>query len=553
MRLNLRALCLATGLLGLTLGLVVWAGKPPASKGNEAAAGEFSAGRALSLLRDLLADETPHPRGSAANERVRQRIIEKLRAIGYKPEVAHSSLPSGRKRTIDVNNLVCRLPGQTEGPAVMLVAHYDSVSAGPGAADDGSGVAIVIEVARILKAEGPFRNLIVFLLTDGEESGLVGAKAFVSKHPLAKEIAAVVNLEARGTGGRSLMFETSEDNGWLISAYRAAVRDPDTSSLNFEIYRRMPNRTDFSIFKRAGMAGMNFAFIQNVAYYHTAADNLEHLDPGSLQHQGDNALAVVRALAAMDLSDRPPGNVVYTDLLGLTVVQWPESWSVPLAVLASLLAAIAVLRLLHTRTVRMRSLLVGLVAFPALVIVPVLVGIGLRWCFSGLFGTLRPGSPCPALARGVLWSEVAVAVVALTFIFSRWFRCWELWSSVWIWWSLGALVVSATIPGASFLLLIPIVAASLAGARVQFSGLRERPWANRAAIMCGGLFVAIFWWKLVLVMEDTTAFLFTPGITAPLAVLIAAMAPAWMPETTMETPCEHNSNCDQVAAAESRD
>jgi hypothetical protein len=550
MRLRLGPLGLAAGLLGLTLGLVVWAGKPPAPKGDDAAADEFSAGRALSLLRNLLGDETPHPVGSRANARVRERILGNLRAIGYEANVAHSSFHAARQRTIDVDNVVCRLPGQKQGPAVMLVAHYDSASAGPGAADDGSGVAIVLEVARILKAEGPFRNPIVFLLTDGEETGLWGAKAFVSEHPWAKEIAVAVNLEARGTGGRSLMFETSENNGWLISAYAAAVQSPDTSSLNFEIYRRLPNNTDFTIFKRAGMAGMNFAFIQNPAYYHTAADNLEHLDPGSLQHQGDNALAVIRALATTDLSHRPQGNVVYTDLLGLTVVHWPESWSVPLAALASLLVAVTVLRLLHTRTVRMRALLGGLVAFPALVIVPMLVGIGLKCCLGGLFGTWHSGSPCPALARGVLWSEVVVVVVALTFIFSRSFSRWELWSSVWIWWSLGAVLVSIEAPGTSFLWLIPVAAASLAGVGVQFSRLRVRPWANLAAIMCAALFVALFWWKLVLAMEDAVAFLLTPGITAPLAVLIAAMAPAWMPETKTETPCQHNSNRDQIAAAE---
>jgi hypothetical protein len=553
MRLRLQALGLAGGLSGLTLGLVVWAGRPPAPKGADAATDEFSAGRALSLLRLLLGDETPHPVASAANERVRQRIIENLRALRYETNIDQSPLPSGRKGPVDVHNLVWRLPGQEKGAAVMLAAHYDSVPAGPGAADDGSGAAIVIEVARILKTKGPFRNSIVFLLTDGEEAGLWGAQAFVLEHPWAKEIAVAVNLEARGTGGRSLMFETSEDNGWLISAYGAAVKSPDTSSLYFEIYRHLPNDTDFTLFKRAGMAGLNFAFIQNGAYYHTAADNLEHLDPGSLQHQGDNALAVIRALATLDLSHRPPGNAVYTDLLGLTVIRWPESWSVPLAALVSLLVAVTVLRLLHTRTVRPRSLLGGLAAFPALMVVPVLVGIGVKLCFSGLFVTWNSASHCPAFARAVLWSEVVVAVVALTFIFSRWIGCWGLWSGVWIWWSLGALVVSIVVPGASYLWLIPVAAASLAGAAVQFSTLRVRPWANQTAIMVAALLAGLFWLKLVLGMEDAMGLGFTPGITAPLAFVMATMAPTWMPETKTDTSSHGNSKHAQFAATEFRD
>ena len=194
---------------------------------------------------------------------------------------------------------------------------------------------MVLEAARILKAANPFRNSIVFLMTDGEEVGLWGAKAFVNANPWAKEIAVAVNLEARGTSGRSLMFETSENNAWLISAYAAAVKNPDASSLYFEIYHLLPNDTDLSIFKQAGMAGMNFAFIRNAAYYHTPGDNLEHLDPGSLQHQGDNALAMIRTLAAMDLSHPPQGNAIYTDLLGLAVIRWPERWAIPLAALAS--------------------------------------------------------------------------------------------------------------------------------------------------------------------------------------------------------------------------
>jgi hypothetical protein len=528
MRIRLRALGLAGVLLGLALGLVVWTGRPPAPKGSDAAGDEFSAGRALSVLRELLGDETPHPVGSAANRRVRQRIVEKLRAIGYETNISHASFPYGRQGPIDVDNVVCRLPGQQKGPAVMLVAHYDSVPTGPGAADDGSGVAVVIEAARILKAEGPFRNPIVFLLTDGEETGLWGARAFVSKHPWAKEIAVAVNLEARGTGGRSMMFETSEDNNWLISAYGAAVKSPETSSLYFEIYRRLPNNSDLTVFKHAGMAGLNFGFIQNVAYYHTPADNLEHLDPGSLQHQGDNALAVTRVLATMDLSHRPHGNAVYTDLLGLTVIRWPESWSVPLAALASLLVAVTVLRLLHTRTVSPCSLLGGLAAFPVLVAVPVLVGIGLKSCLNGLFVTWPPESHYPDLARATLWSEAVIAVAALTSIFSRWIGCWELWSGVWIWWSLATLAMSIEVPGASYMCLIPLAVASIAGAGLHFSTLRLRSWANQVAIMFPALLVGLFWLKLALGMEDAMGIGFTPGITVPLALVMAAMAPAWM-------------------------
>ena len=538
MSINLRTLALALVLLGLMLGLTLLVRQPPAPLGVDAPEDQFSAGRALLVLRDLLADETPHPAGSEANARVRDRIVEKLRAIGYETNIQHATIERDGRQ---IDNLICRLPGQESGPAVMLVAHYDSAPQGPGAADDGSGVAVVVEAARILKAAKPFRNSIVFLITDGEEAGLWGTKAFVNEHPWAKEIAAAVNLEARGTSGRSLMFETSENNAWLISAYAAAVKNPDTSSLEFEIYRRMPNDTDLSILKKAGMAGMNFAFIRNVAYYHTAGDNLAHLDPGSLQHQGDNALAMIKILAAMDLSHPPLGNAIYTDLLGLTMIRWPERWAIPLAALASLLIAGTIYSLLRTQTMSPRSLICGLIAWPVLVAAPVLLGIGLKWSLSGSPGSQNLWFAYPTLARAALWSEVLLVVILLTFFWSRWSGCWGLWSGVWIWWSIATLAVSACLPGASCLLLIPLAVASVACIFVRCTKLRDRPWAIKAAFTLAALFVALFWIKCALGMEDVMGLRFTPGITAPLALAMVAIAPIWMPNEKKAEIIMHGS------------
>ena len=69
-------------------------------------------------------------------------------------------------------------PARDEGPALVLTAHYDSVEASPGFGDDGIGVAVWLEVAHLLKQQPPTQP-VVFLLTDGEETGLLGAQAFV--------------------------------------------------------------------------------------------------------------------------------------------------------------------------------------------------------------------------------------------------------------------------------------------------------------------------------------------------------------------------------------
>ena len=97
------------------------------------------------------------------------------------------------------------------------------------------------------------------------------------------------------------MFETSDGNGWLIDQYAQAVPQPLATSLSMDVYRIMPNDTDLTVFKRAGMGGLNFAFGGGVAYYHSAEDTPENLDDDTLQHQGDNALATTRHLGRVDL------------------------------------------------------------------------------------------------------------------------------------------------------------------------------------------------------------------------------------------------------------
>ncbi|HSS49722.1 MAG TPA: M20/M25/M40 family metallo-hydrolase, partial [Thermoanaerobaculia bacterium] len=334
-------LIVALVLLGLALLLAITQGGPPAPKAKDAPAAEFSAGRAGEVLRDLLGDGAPHPVGSPANALVRERIIAHLRGLGYTPEVQEASTCQAGWGCAKVSNVLARLPGRQPGKAVLLVAHYDSVPAGPGASDDMTGTAAVLEVARALKAGPPPRNTVLLLLDDGEEQGLLGAKAFAESSPASDEVGVVVNLEARGTSGPSLMFQTSPDDAWLLDAWAPRASRPFTSSLFSTIYRFMPNDTDLTVFLNRGVPGMNFAFIDHPSQYHTPLDNLADSSPGSLQHHGDNALAAVRGLAEADLAHPPPGSAVYFDLLHLAVVRWPAPLSPVLGVVALILMLVA--------------------------------------------------------------------------------------------------------------------------------------------------------------------------------------------------------------------
>ncbi|MGH9702464.1 MAG: M20/M25/M40 family metallo-hydrolase, partial [Candidatus Acidiferrales bacterium] len=232
-----RNLLFALFLMTAVLALISIRYQTPPPKPADAPAMEFSAARARQFLQELLGDGTPHPIGSAANAQVRSRILSNLVKLGYAPEVQRETVCSSFGACGDVQNVVARREGLEPGPAILLAAHYDSVGAGPGASDDGAGAAAVLEIARALKAAPPLRHSIIFLIDDGEEAGLLGARAFVEHHRWAKEVAAAVNLEARGTSGPSLMFETGSANAWLMHLFSHAVDRPITSSIFYTAYK----------------------------------------------------------------------------------------------------------------------------------------------------------------------------------------------------------------------------------------------------------------------------------------------------------------------------
>jgi hypothetical protein len=248
----------------------------------------------------------------------------------------------------NVENIVARLAGTDNTRPVMLAAHYDSVTRGPGASDDASGVAVLLETLRALRAGAPLRNDVIFLFTDGEEKGLLGAQVFMRDRAWGGEAAGqpgvTLNFEARGTGGNAFLFETSEGNEWLIRNLQAAVPQAYALSIAYEIYRHMPNNTDLTVFKRGGLAGMNFAFIGRPEFYHTAQDTAANLDLRSLQEQGRYCLALTRRFGNQDLRGIHGGDAVYFSTPFTSLVAYPVGWVKPIAWLtvAGLLAALAV-------------------------------------------------------------------------------------------------------------------------------------------------------------------------------------------------------------------
>ena len=324
--------------LVLQVCLVIYLQQPPALVTANVPPQEFSAQRAMTHLQVIA--KAPHPTGSSENHAVRDYLARELAALGADTQVAVATVVDPKEAqpyiAATVQNVVGRFKGTTNGKAIVLMAHYDSAPTSPGASDDGAAVAALLETARALKAGPASKNDVIILMTDGEELGLLGARAFVSEHPWAKEAALVFNFEARGSSGPSMMFETSQENGWLIREFAKSSTYAFANSLAGEIYNTLPNDTDFSVTKNAGMAGLNFAYINGLPHYHTQTDSLENIDQRSLQHQGTNALAVARYFGNLDFDQPRQRDAVYFDIPGGFLIHYSGVWIIPVAILAVL-------------------------------------------------------------------------------------------------------------------------------------------------------------------------------------------------------------------------
>ncbi len=433
--------------------LVLWRGRGPAPKPASAPAPEFSSARAGAVLRELLAEEVPHPIGTAANARIRDRIVARFTALGYVTTIQRRFACNARPFCAMVENVIAREPGARRADAVVLMAHYDSVGAGPGASDDGTGVAALLEIARATRGER-HRNPLLFLITDGEEAGLLGAEAFLADEVLAREVGVVVNVETRGTRGLSNMFETSRRNRWLIRHLSQSLERPQATSFFYAIYNLLPNDTDVTVFKRAGKAAVNFGAIEGVNAYHTPLDNLANADPRTLQHHGDNLLAAARAFATADLDARSRDDASYFDVLGFILLWWPAG--------ATLWVAIASLILLvfSARKMNARAITFGVLMTFAAIILAVAFGMAVSW-----LARLRNeemnwvAHPTPSIAA--MWLAGIAAALCAAAMFRR--RSDEralLFGAAIVWHTL-AIAVAITLPGASFLFLVPALAVTI--------------------------------------------------------------------------------------------
>lgn len=412
---GMRIIWLALALFGAAL--LAWQGTiTPKAAPASAPAGQFSTDRAL---RDIaIIAREPHPIGSPANAKVRDYLLGRMTQLGLSPTVqetdALSSSPDYPQWLAGarVQNLIGVLPGKDRSlPSLVLMSHYDSAPGSPGAADDATAVAVTLEIIRNLKAANiqPTRDIVV-LITDGEEWGLSGAEAFFKQHPLARRTGLIINMEARGGGGRANMFETGADNGDLIARYRETARGPISSALAVFLYEKMPNDTDFSVPKRMGMTGLNFAFIGRQFDYHSPTSTVANLDPGSVQSMGDQVLSATKTFALDPTLPKKAPSAVYSQTFGDHILAYPPlmGWLV-LALAGGLLIIAGRRDRAAGERLRWQDGLKGAaIALATTLLAALLLHVARRWTGVG-FGFVEQR---PLLAAWPVW-EAAIFVIGL--------------------------------------------------------------------------------------------------------------------------------------------
>ncbi|KAK5125342.1 hypothetical protein LTR85_000451 [Meristemomyces frigidus] len=181
---------------------------------------------------------------------------------------------------------------------VLVNAHYDSVSSGFGATDDGVGVVTVLQLISHFTTEGqqPDRG-IVALLNNGEENGLYGAHTYL-RHPLSQFAHTFLNLEGAGAGGRATLFRSTDAQ---VTNFYAKSPNPFGSVTSLDGFRRgfIRSGTDYSIFtKDLGMRGLDVAFFEPRARYHTGQDDSRDTSRDSLWHMLSASLATMEGLTS---------------------------------------------------------------------------------------------------------------------------------------------------------------------------------------------------------------------------------------------------------------
>lgn len=265
------------------------------------------------------------------------------------------------------------------------------------------------------------------------------------------------------------MLRTSPRGSGLINLYKQSASPATGNSLSNEVFKRMPNDTDFSTVIRAGLHGIDFAFADERNHYHTQNDSITNLDLRTLQHHGNNMLPLVRSILAKDvITEGDP--VVYTDPYGFWL-QWPASWQPVLILIATLMLAIAV-RLHHSDAkqfvINTKQFVIGTKQFvigsgvSILVLISAIVsGVSAFNLLEWFLGPL-PGWPAQLSSfRVVLFTAPMLGGLAMAWFLRRWTAPLNVLLGSTLWLLLLSAYLAAAMPDAANILILGLLPTSL--------------------------------------------------------------------------------------------
>ncbi len=268
--------------------------------------GEFSGDSAFVTLRTLSVDIGPRPMGSPAEHEAMVFAVDRLRQSGCQEAyIMPMTVADGVNTASGV--AIGVLKGRTDR-IIIIGGHIDSSGPDvPGANDDGSGVACVLELARVLCKES-HQSTIMFCCWGGEERGLEGSRYFVDHFDRLDSVDLMLQIDM--ADGASILeidpdYAGTSSPRWLTeAAYQVFYDELHLSGLVYPVASAILNTaaggstgSDHDPFLEKGIPAIDFT--SDVDYpIHTPQDNLQNFQPSGLKRSGDLVLHLVRKFDA---------------------------------------------------------------------------------------------------------------------------------------------------------------------------------------------------------------------------------------------------------------
>ncbi len=203
-------------------------------------------------------------------------------------------------------------------------------------------------------------NDVQFLFTDGEETGWLGAKAFIKNYPDAKQGTGVVLVfDARPGNAPLVMSETTPGDGWLIRQMTGIPLRVWAGSWNNR-EERMEVNTDFDFFQPAGYTGVVFENEINGTRYHTDRDTVDAISADLVQAYGHTILALTKRFGGIDLNTKTTTpDLVYFNAPLVGLIAYPSWVMLVLSILAILAIPACMLVAWRHKRFSLRNFLLG--------------------------------------------------------------------------------------------------------------------------------------------------------------------------------------------------